>query len=187
MKHLLKNIFSVLFLLIFCQIHAQEPSFYIRTLRSISMTQDTVQMQGIRFKDVDVVYNKIIDFTNQNITIKQAGVYEVNGFVNINPGVYGGVKDSLQIEVYWIKNSGKPSEQILCSVKQNYTCGNMDVARTFLFRPQLFRFEAGDDISIWAKVLPTSTISINNNKNYHQIHKPTGMQQIAGLRISREN
>lgn len=187
MKNLLKNIFSLILVLLSVAVYAQEPSFYIRSLRSISMAQDTLQMQAVTFKEVDVVYNKIINFKENKIAIAQSGKYEINGFVNINPGVYGTSKDSIQIEVYWIKNQGKMDEQLLNTSRHNYTYGNFDVARTFLFRPKTLFFQTGDEISIWAKVLPSSTISINNNKNYHQITKPTGMQQIAGLRISREN
>lgn len=187
MKHLHKNIFSSLFLLVCVSVFAQEPSFYIRSLRSISMTHDTLQMQPITFKEVDIVYNKIINFTDNKITIATPGKYEINGFVNINPGVYGTSKDSIQIEVYLIKNQGKPNEQLLNTARHNYTYGNMDVSRSFLFRPQAFFFQTGDEISIWSKVLPSSTKPINNNKNYHQIIKPSGMQQIVGLRISQEN
>lgn len=187
MKNRLKNTFNSLIFLSAAICSAQEQSFYIRSLRSISMTHDTLQMQPITFKEVDIVYNKIINFTDNKITIATPGKYEINGFVNINPGVYGTSKDSIQIEVYWVKNQGTSSEQLLHIARHNYTYGNFDVARTFLFRPRSMFFQSGDEISIWAKVLPSSTISINNNKNYHQITKPTGMHQIAGLRISRED
>src|SRR5690606_7222378 len=104
MKPIHKNIFNLFFLFIGVLTFAQQPSFYIRSLRSISMQQDTVNWQAVTFKDVDIVYNKIIDFSNQTIKIDQKGTYEVNGFVNINPGVFGKPNDSIQIAVYWIKN-----------------------------------------------------------------------------------
>lgn len=151
------------------------------------MVQDTLSMQNITFKEVDVVYNKIIDFTDQKIKINQKGSYEINGFVNINPGVYGTSKDSLYIEVYWIKNQSKPNESLLHLSKQTYSYGNFDVSRSFLFPPESFLFDQGDEISIWTRILPASTLSINNNKNYHQVNKPTGMQQIVGLRIAKDD
>lgn len=184
MKPIHKNIFNLFFLFIGVLTFAQQPSFYIRSLRSISMQQDTVNWQAVTFKDVDIVYNKIIDFSNQTIKIDQKGTYEVNGFVNINPGVFGKPNDSIQIAVYWIKNFGLPSQETLYEAHQSYSYGNFDVARSFVFPPKEFTFQRNDEITIWTHVLPTSTIPINNNKNYHQINKPTGLPQIAALRIA---
>ncbi|WP_372474393.1 hypothetical protein AB4865_03665 [Capnocytophaga sp. ARDL2] len=182
MKQHNKNIIKALFFLLTFNTFAQSEALYLRLNRSIQLRQDTL-FQPIKFKEADIIYNKIIDFHEEKIQIKKSGIYEINGFVNINPGVFGIFKDLIEIEVYLYKNRTEEDEQLLHVAKHTYTYGNFNVARSFLFPPKSHYFEKEDEISIWLKILPTSTISINTNKNYHHVITPTGMPQIAALRL----
>lgn len=177
-----KNIIKWVICLCFINTFAQSDAFYIRMNRSLQLRQDTL-FQQVKFKEVDVIYNKIVDFSEEKLAVSKSGIYEINGFVNINPGVFGLPKDFIEIEVYWYKNKGTEDEQLLQKTKERYTYGNLNVARTFLFPVKSFYFEKDDELSIWVKILPISTVPINSNKNYHHIITPTGMPQIAALRL----
>ena len=186
MKSRFKNIISTLFLLTTFYGFSQEPSFYIRSLRSIRLENTPNVLQPIKFNDVDVVYNKICQFLNQQITVTSPGSYEMSAFANINPGVMGtSSKDSIQMELYLIKNHQKANQVTLATASFTFTYGNFDVAAGFHIAPIKAQLQANDDVSLWVKILPSSTIAINNSEKYHHITKPTGMEQIAGLRIAK--
>lgn len=186
MKRRIKNIISILFLLMGFYGFAQEPSFYIRSLRSIRLENTPAVLQPVPFNEVDVLYNKICQFLNNKITVNTPGTYEVSGFANINPGVMGtSSKDSIHMELYLIKNHQKANEMVLGKAAFTFSYGNFDVAEGFYIASTKTPLQAGDDLSLWVKILPTSTISINNSEKYHHITKPTGMEQIAGMRIAK--
>lgn len=184
MKKDIRNIIKVLFLFFYFTGLAQEPSFYIRSIRSIHLDDNVETLQRIRFTEVDVVYNKIMRIAGENITVTSAGTYETSAFANINPGVMGtSSKDSIQMELYLIKNYMKPGETILGTAKFSFTYGNFDVAAGLHIVPVKEQLQSGDDISLWVKILPNSTIGINKSTKYDHVTKPTGMGQIAGIRI----
>ena len=186
MKKRIKNIFRVLFLLCFFSALAQEPAFYIRSLRSIHLNNTPNVLQPVSFRDVDVVYNKIGQFLNNKITVSAPGTYEISGFANINPGVMGnGIKDSIQMQLLLIKNPQQPTETEISKTEFTFTYGNFDVASGLHIAPQKIILHAGDEISMWVKILPSSTIEINKSSKYDHINKPTGMEQIAGIRIAK--
>src|SRR5690554_8120497 len=100
-----KNIIKFLFIFTTLNVFSQEPSFYIRSLRSIHIENKPSVLQPVSFNDVDVVYNKIAQFINHKIVISTPGNYEISGFANINPGVMGSaIKDSIVMELLLIKN-----------------------------------------------------------------------------------
>lgn len=189
MKCLNNSIFKwTVFFLLFITIKtfAQEQSFYIRSLRSIHLENDTALSQKITFKDVDVIYNKIVDFKEGNIRLKESGSYEISSFVNINPGVMGeSAKDFIEINVRLIKNFAKVDEEILCSLNHRFTYGNLDVSQSFLLSKASLLLKQDDVIEMVIQILPTSNISINKSKKYDHIDKPTGMEQITGLYIKK--
>jgi|GEM_PF-1202345 len=184
MKKVIRNIIKGLILFFCFAGKAQEPSFYIRSIRSIHLEDTAGILQPLRFKEVDVVYNKIVQMSADNITVGSNGTYEVSAFANINPGVMGSSsKDSIQMELYLIKNYKKPGETILGSSKFGFTYGNFDVASGLHIAPAKVQLYSGDDLSLYVKILPTSTIGINKSAKYDHVTKPTGMDQIAGMRI----
>jgi len=185
-KHI-KSIFRLLFFVMSFVGFAQEPSFYIRSLRSIHLENKPSVLQPVSFNDVDVVYNKIGQFLNKRITVSLTGNYEISGFANINPGVMGtSIKDSLTMELYLIKNRETENETIIATTRFTFRYGNLDVASGLHTEPVLVQLQANDKISMWVKILPESTVKINESPKYDHINKPTGMEQIAGLRIAKK-
>ena len=75
-----KNIISFVLLLVGFQVFSQEPSLYIRSLRSIHLENVHSIPQQINFRDVDMVYNKIGQFLNEKITVSSSGSFEVSAF-----------------------------------------------------------------------------------------------------------
>ncbi len=186
MEKVFKDIIKLLILFVGISGFAQEKMFYIRSLRSIHLQNTPNEMQQLRFQPVDVVYNKITQFLNDKITISADGTYEISAFANINPGVMGStVKDSIHMELYLIKNPNSSSESILGKTEFKYSYGNFDVAAGLLIEPFEVVMQKNDEISLWVKILPTSTIAINQSDKYDHVTKPTGMQQIAGMRIAK--
>ncbi|HUH25127.1 MAG TPA: hypothetical protein VLY87_00740 [Flavobacterium sp.] len=186
MKKPIKNIFSLLFFVMSFVGFSQEPSFYIRSLRSIHLENKPSTLQPISFQEVDVVYNKIAQFIDKKIKISALGSYEVSGFANINPGVMGTtLKDSLTIELYIIKNHQLPNETILASTQFTFRYGNLDVASGLHTELVTINLQANDEVSMWIKILPESTVKLNESPKYNHVNKPTGMQQIAGIRIAK--
>ncbi|MBA5793290.1 hypothetical protein H1R17_03150 [Flavobacterium sp. xlx-214] len=186
MKNHIKSIISICLLLASFMGFAQAPSLYIRSIRSIHLENAPGALQPIPFHEVDMVYNKIGQFLNNKITVNKTDTYEVSGFANINPGVMGtSTKDSIQMEVYLIKNHQQPTETILGKDAFTFTYGNFDVAAGFHIAPIKAQLQANDDVSLWVKILPTSTIAINKSAKYDHVTKPTGMEQIAGMRIAK--
>ena len=181
-----KDIIKVLIFLVGFTGFAQEKSFYIRSIRSIHLENTPSIMQQLKFEPVDVVYNKITQFLNDKITISSSGTFEVSAFANINPGVMGSSsKDSIHMELYLIKNPQSPTEEILGKTEFRFSFGNFDVAAGLLIPPTEVQLQKNDEISLWVKILPTSNIDINKSPKYDHVTKPTGMQQIAGMRITR--
>jgi len=181
-----KDIIKVLILLVGFSGFAQEKSFYIRSIRSIHLENTPSVMQQLKFEPVDVVYNKITQFLNDKITISSSGMFEVSAFANINPGVMGSSsKDSIHMELYLIKNPQSPTEEILDKTEFRFSFGNFDVAAGLLIAPTEVQLQKNDEISLWVKILPTSNIDINKSPKYDHVTKPTGMQQIAGMRIEK--
>lgn len=181
-----KDIIRFLVLLVGFNGFAQEKSFYIRSIRSIHLENTPSVMQQLKFQPVDVVYNKITQFLNDKITISSSGTFEVSAFANINPGVMGSsTKDSIHMELYLIKNAQLPTEEILGKTEFRFSYGNFDVAAGLLIAPTEVQLQKNDEISLWVKTLPTSTIDINKSPKYDHVTKPTGMQQIAGMRIAK--
>lgn len=165
---------------------SQEPSFYIRSLRSLHLDSKPSVLQPISFEEVDVVYNKIVQFTDKKIKIHATGTYEVSGFANINPGVMGtSAKDSLTIALYLIKNHQLPNETTLATAQFTFRYGNFDVASGLHTESVTINLQANDEVSMWVKILPESTIKLNESAKYNHVNKPTGMQQIAGIRIAK--
>src|SRR5690554_722007 len=186
MKMLTRNIINIILLLVGFQVFSQEPSLYIRSLRSIHLENVHSVPQQINFHDVDVVYNKIGQFLNEKITLSAPGKYEISAFANINPGVMGTTsKDSIHIELFLLKNHSKSNEEILGTAQFKYSYGNFDVAAGLHIVPKVVSLQAGDDVSLWVRILPTTTIDINKSPKYDHVNKPTGMEQIAGIRIER--
>lgn len=182
----IKNIFSFVFLLICIHGFAQEPSLYIRSLRSIHLENKPLVPQQIKFRDVDMVYNKIGQFLNERITVSSSGIFEVSAFANINPGVMGSSsKDSIHIELYVMKNHNQPTEQVIGTTVFKYSYGSFDVAAGLMIPPKEIQLQQGDEISLWVKILPSTTIDINKSSKYDHVNKPTGMEQIAGIRIAK--
>lgn len=188
MKHLSKPIFSFILILFFVNnMKAQESAFYIRSLRSIHLKNDYAAFQKINFNKVDLVYNKIINFDDQTIQVIESAIYELNGFVNINPGVVGkSAKDKIDVEVLLLANFQKPNQKTIASSTYSFTFGNLDVSHSFVFQNLHSNLLADDVIEIRVVILPTSTIDMNKSSKYHQINKPTGLEQIAGLRIKKK-
>lgn len=188
MKHLNKPIFSFILIFFFVNnMKAQESAFYIRSLRSIHLENDYTAFQKINFNGLDLVYNKIINFDDQTIEVIETGIYELNGFVNINPGVFGkSAKDKIDIEVLLLANFQKPNQKTIASSTYSFTFGNLDVSHSFVFDNLHANLLADDAIEIRVVILPTSTIDMNKSSKYHHINKPTGLQQIAGLRIKKK-
>ena len=181
-----KDIIKVLIFLVGFSTFAQEKSFYIRSIRSIHLENTPSVMQQLKFQPVDVVYNKITQFLNDKITISSSGTFEVSAFANINPGVMGSSsKDSINMELYLIKNPQSPTEEILGKTEFRFSYGNFDVAAGLLIAPTEVQLQKNDEISLWVKILPTSNIDINKSPKYDHVTKPTGMQQIAGMRIEK--
>lgn len=181
-----KNIISFVLLLVGFQVFSQEPSLYVRSLRSIHLENVHSIPQQINFRDVDMVYNKIGQFINEKITVSSSGSFEVSAFANINPGVMGtSSKDSIHIELFLLKNHSKSNEEILGTAQFKYSYGNFDVAAGLHIVPKLVSLQAGDDVSLWVRILPTTTIDINKSPKYDHVNKPTGMEQIAGIRIEK--
>ena len=181
-----KDIIKVLIFLVGFGGFAQEKSFYIRSIRSIHLENTPSVMQQLKFEPVDVVYNKITQFLNDKITISSSGTFEVSAFANINPGVMGSSsKDSIHMELYLIKNPQSPTEEILGKTEFRFSFGNFDVAAGLLIAPTEVQLQKNDEISLWVKILPTSNIDINKSPKYDHVTKPTGMQQIAGMRIEK--
>jgi len=181
-----KDIIKVLIFLVGFTGFAQEKSFYIRSIRSIHLENTPSIMQQLKFEPVDVVYNKITQFLNDKITISSSGTFEVSAFANINPGVMGSSsKDSIHMELYLIKNPQSPTEEILGKTEFRFSFGNFDVAAGLLIPPTEVQLQKNDEISLWVKILPTSNIDINKSPKYDHVTKPTGMQQIAGMRIEK--
>jgi len=186
MKKDIRNIIKVLLLFFYFTGLAQEPSFYIRSIRSIHLDDTVGILQPIRFKEVDVVYNKIMRISGENIAVTTAGTYEASAFANINPGVMGSSsKDSIKMELYLIKNYSKPGEAVLGTAEFGFTYGNFDVASGLHIEPVKVQLQSGDDVSLWVRILPESTIAINKSSKYDHVTKPTGMGQIAGIRIAK--
>lgn len=163
-------------------LHAQEPSFYLRLNRSMHLSNQH-EWQWIPFENNDIIYNHLVDFTEKQIKIIRPGTYEINGFVNINPGIIGNKNDSITIEVAWFVNQGQPNEHILYATQHTYTKGNLDVSRSFLFPEQTVELQSNDHITIGIRLLEESTASLNESKGYHHLNHPTGFAQIAGLRL----
>jgi len=181
-----KDIIKVLIFFVGFSAFAQEKSFYIRSIRSIHLENTPSVMQQLKFEPVDVVYNKITQFLNDKITISSSGTFEVSAFANINPGVMGSSsKDSIHMELYLIKNPQSPNEEILGKTEFRFSFGNFDVAAGLLIPPTEVQLQKNDEISLWVKILPTSNIDINKSPKYDHVTKPTGMQQIAGMRIEK--
>jgi len=186
MKIHFKDIIKILVLLVGFSGFAQEKSFYIRSIRSIHLENTPSVMQQLKFQPVDVVYNKITQFLNDKITISSSGTFDVSAFANINPGVMGStVKDSIHVELYLVKNNPEQIENILAKTIFKFSYGNFDVAAGLLIAPTEVQLQKNDEISLWVKILPTSNIDINKNPKYDHVTKPTGMQQIAGMRIEK--
>lgn len=186
MKMAIKNIFSVLFFLCSFSVFSQEPSFYIRSIRSIHLDNKVNELQAVPFKSIDVVYNKICQFVNDEITVDATSTYEVSAFANINPGIMGtSTKDSIQMELYLIKNAKKSNEHVLAKTCFTFTYGNFDVAAGLNIPITTVHLQQNDAVSLWVKILPTSTVEINKSDKYHHITKPTGMEQIAAIRIAK--
>lgn len=182
----IKNIFSLVFLLFCIHGFAQKPSLYIRSLRSIHLENKPLVPQQIKFRDVDMVYNKIGQFLNERITVSSSGIFEISAFANINPGVMGSsAKDSIHIELYVMKNHSQPTEQVIGTTVFKYSYGNFDVAAGLMIPPKEIQLQQGDEISLWVKILPSTTIDINKSSKYDHVNKPTGMEQIAGIRIAK--
>lgn len=180
----IKNIINILCIFTVFNSWSQEPSYYIRTLRSVPIENKVSVIQEIKFNEVDVVYNKIAQFLDHKTIISAPGNYEISGFANINPGVMGNnIKDSFKIELLLIKNHLTENETVLGSTSFTYSYGNFDVAAGLHIEPKVVYLNADDKISLCVRILPESTIEINKNSKYHHINKPTGMQQIAGIRI----
>lgn len=181
-----KDIIRVLIFLVGFSVFAQEKSFYIRSIRSIHLENTPSVMQQLKFQPVDAVYNKITQFLNDKITVSSSGTFEVSAFANINPGVMGSSsKDSIHMELYLIKNVQLPTEEILGKTEFRFSYGNFDVASGLLIAPTEVQLQKNDEISLWVKILPTSNIDINKSPKYDHVTKPTGMQQIAGMRIAK--
>lgn len=181
-----KDIIRFLILFVCFNGFAQEKSFYIRSIRSIHLENTPTVMQQIKFEPVDVVYNKITQFLNDKITVSSSGTFEVSAFANINPGVMGSTtKDSIHVELYLVKNNPTQIENIIAKTDFKFSFGNFDVAAGLLIAPTEVQLQKSDEISLWVKILPTSTIDINKNPKYDHVTKPTGMQQIAGIRIEK--
>ena len=94
-------------------------------------------------------------------------------------------KDSIHMELYLIKNAKLPTEGILGKTEFRFSYGNFDVAAGLLIAPTEVQLQKNDEISLWVKILPTSNIDINKSEKYDHITKPTGMHQIAGMRIEK--
>ena len=186
MMMLTKNIIKFLLIFTTLNVFSQEPSFYIRSLRSIHIENKPSVLQPVSFNDVDVVYNKIAQFINHKIVISTPGNYEISGFANINPGVMGSaIKDSIIMELLLIKNHQSVDESVLATTRYSFSYGNFDVAAGVHIEPETVSLNANDEVGLFVKILPESTVEINKNPKYHHINKPTGMQQIAGVRIAR--
>ena len=183
---LIRNIISLLFFLFSMPILAQEPSLYIRSLRSIHLENIKDVPQQIKFRNVDMVYNKIGQFIDEKITVSSPGNYEVSAFANINPGVMGSTsKDSIHVELLLIKNPSKEQKETLGTAMFKFSYGNFDVAAGLHIVPTNVSLQAGDEISLWVRILPTTNIDINKSPKYDHVTKPTGMEQIAGIRIEK--
>lgn len=186
MKNHFKGIISSLFILVVINSFAQEKSFYIRSIRSIHLENERDVLQEIKFKDVDVLYNKTCQFLNETITVNTSGVYSISAFANINPGVMGSSeKDSISMEMYLYNNKGTSSEQVVGKTNFVFTYGNFDVAAGLQILPIETTISKGDALSLWIKILSSSNIDINKSKKYDHITKPTGMEQIAGIYLSK--
>lgn len=186
MKMLIRNIIKLVLFFATLSGFAQEPSFYIRSLRSIHIENKPTVLQPVVFNDVDVVYNKIAQFIDHKIVVSAPGEYEVSGFANINPGVMGsGIKDSIIMELLLIKNHQSVDETVLATTRYSFSYGNFDVAAGVHIEPEVVSLNADDIIGLFIKILPESTVEINKNSKYHHINKPTGMEQIAGVRIAK--
>src|SRR5690554_6371098 len=84
MMMLTKNIIKFLLIFTTLNVFSQEPSFYIRSLRSIHIENKPSGLQPVTFNELDVVYNKIAQFINHMIIISTPAIYEISGFANIN-------------------------------------------------------------------------------------------------------
>lgn len=186
MKKDIKNIISIFMLLACLKGSAQQPSFYIRSIRSIHLENVPNIVQPIPFKETDVVYNKIAQFLNGKITVTSSGTYDVSAFANINPGVMGtSAKDSIQMELYLFKNYKQADEAVVGMTAFSFTYGNFDVASSLNIETSKVYLQTKDELSLWVKILPSSTIGINKSTNYDHVTKPTGMEQIAGIRMNK--
>jgi len=186
-KFLFVSSFFVFFMFFSQNLKAQKQTFYVKLLKSLHLENDSLILQPILFDSTGIVYNKIAVLDKEVIRVNEAGKYEINGFVNINPGVKGSLDiDKIDFEVYLIKNYGTLDQTILSTTGLSFTYGNLDVSQSFDFEiPDLYLLPT-DDLRIFTKYMHSSLISINTNEKYHHVNKPTGMMQIAAMRIHKK-
>lgn len=180
----IRTFFSLMILMIFGEMSAQEPVFYARINRSMPLSFSETNRQCVSFTDRDIVYNKIIQFDEHKILTQQDGLYEINAFVNINLGSHATRNDSLQLRFSVVKNLNTPSEKILSETAYTYRYGNFDVAAGFPIRPFNATLRRDDEICLCI-TKDFGTFDINSNAKFHHIITPTGMPQIMGLRIKK--
>jgi len=88
-KFLFVSSFFVFFMFFSQNLKAQKQTFYVKLLKSLHLENDSLILQPILFDSTGIVYNKIAVLDKEVIRVNEAGKYEINGFVNINPGVKG--------------------------------------------------------------------------------------------------
>src|SRR5690606_132541 len=182
----IRTFFSLFMLMVFCGTSTQESTFYARSNRSIPLDFSESNRQCVSFTERDIVYNKIIRFEENKIQIQQDGLYEINAFVNINLVSYATRHDSLQLRFSVIKTPNTSSEEKLAETTYMYRFGNFDVAAGFQIRPFHVTLRREDEICLCI-TKDFGTFDINSNDKYHHIITPTGMPQIMGLRIKKED
>ena len=176
--------FSCLFILISSDILAQQPLFYARSNRSMPLNFATQNRNCFSFIERDVVYNNIITVQENELRIRQEGLYKLSSFVNINLGTAAGRQDSLQLTFSIVRNPHTPSEETLSETTYIYRFGNFDVAAGLQIQPFYASLRREDEICLCV-TKDYSTFDINSNSKYHHISTPTGMPQIMGLRIEK--
>src|SRR5690606_35752165 len=136
--------------------YAQEKAFYINMRSSFQLIDVVSQFQQINFKSADVVFNNIINFDNETFRIIEEGKYQINGFININPGTFGKTEDDkIDISVYLLKNFLNSSQQILAVERFVYTLGNLDVSNSYNFLIDNVNLNPDDELYLLVKIFPS--------------------------------
>ena len=184
-----KQWFFYLILMAVCSLQAQNSRamFYLLSKETQHLDETAVEEQLVLLNPDDVLLNTIGTVKDTMLVIHQKGLYNVSGYISVNPGVFGkNTADyiSMRVIIRYSADNFKTST-IITSQTQNYMYGNLSVAEQIQTPERQVLLAKGTQVRWYVQRIGHSTLSLNTSKAYHHIDPPTGMLHTKALRIEK--